>query len=201
MDNILHLVGIFDDVDYNNLPNFYKSINTLVSVEEEAEYTLKNNLTGYHCVEIKVDCADKDKKETAIFLTKALPYICLRFEDSPAIFVTNEADLIDLKLDIYNYPGYEEEYLKDMLTIKERYNLIFKSSKAFDKTDKLCLFDNYLTETYVDLDENSIELFDNESSLTIMNESTGETRLIDIILGIPDDYYTIMVFKKLEKKD
>ena len=201
MDNILHLVGIFDDVDYNNLSNFYKSINTLVSVEEEAEYTLKNHLTGYHCVEIKVDCADKDKKETAIFLAKALPYICLRFEDSPAIFVTNEADLIDLKLDIYNYPGYEEEYLKDMLTIKERYNLIFKSSKAFDETDKLCLFDNYLTDTYVDLDENSKELFDNESSLTIMNESTGETRLVDIILGIPDDYYTIMVFKKLEKKD
>jgi hypothetical protein len=90
-----------------------------------------------------------------------------------------------------------------MLTIKERFNLIFESNSYWSKHTVLSLFyaDSLDAEaTLIDLTEHTPELFANEYEMVVMNEFTGEVHNVDLTLGIPRDYFVIMVPKKLENK-
>jgi hypothetical protein len=50
----------------------------------------------------------------------------------------------------------------------------------------------------LDLTDHTPELFTDDDDLVITNEFTGEVHSVDLTIGIPEDYFTIMVLKKLE---
>ena len=157
-------------------------------------------LSGYYVVQVSAMSAMRDKKELIRFLSAGLRYVCMRVEGSPYIWFPNEGDAIDLWLDFYERRG-SQYFLKDMLTIKERFNLIFEANSYWTKHTALSLFwfdDLDEDSVLIELTEHTPELFSEDGELVITNEFTGEVHNIDLTIGLPEDYFTIMVLKKLE---
>jgi hypothetical protein len=124
----------------------------------------------------------------------------MRVEGSPFIWFTNEGDANDLWLDFYERVG-SPSFLKDMLTMKERYEMVFNSSSYWNKHQALTLMytDGFDAEaSLVDLNEHTQELFCPDDELVILDEQSGEAHDVNLTLGIPENYFTIVVPKKLE---
>jgi hypothetical protein len=126
----------------------------------------------------------------------------MRIEGTNYVFTSSAEDLYDLYEDFYSKRGGGKSLQKDLLTIEERYNIIFESNSYWSILTSLCLI--YKDEVaddimLLDLDENTPELFVQDDELLITEELTGETHTIDLTLGIKDNFLTFMVLKKLEK--
>ena len=199
MDEILDLVFIMDEEQYKRFEKFSEQITQVVVLDEIAKYEL-SVISGYYVVQVSALSTMRSKKELIRFLAAGLKYLCMRVEGSPYIWFPCEGDAVDLWLDLYEYKG-SQYFLKDMLTIKERFNLIFEANSHWPKHTVLSLFwfDNLDEESVlIELTEHTQELFSSEDELIITNEFTGEAHNIDLTIGIPKDYFTIMVPKKLE---
>lgn len=199
MNEILDLVFIMDEEQYKRFEKFADQVMQVVILDEIAKYEL-SVISGYYVVQVSAMSTMRDKKELIRFLSAGLRYICMRVEGSPYIWFPCEGDAIDLWLDFYERQG-SQYFLKDMLTIKERFNLIFEANSYWSKHTALSLFwfDDLDEESIlIELTEHTPELFSNEDELVVTNEFTGEVHNIDLTLGIPEDYFTIMVLKKLE---
>lgn len=202
MTNILDLVLIMDQEQRKRLDKFADQVAQIVLIDEIASYEL-GVFSEYYVVQISVASTMTDKRELIRFLSAGLRYICMRVEGSPFIWFPNEGDGVDLWLDFYERTG-SASFLKDMTTIKERYKLIFESNSYWTELSELKLvYADPLDEEMVliDLTEHTPEIFTEEDELVITNEFTGEVHSIDLTVGIPEDYFTIAVLKKLENKD
>ena len=202
MTNVLDLVLIMDQEQRKRLDKFADQVAQVVLIDEIASYEL-GVFSEYYVVQISVASTMTDKRELIRFLSAGLRYICMRVEGSPFIWFPNEGDGVDLWLDFYERTG-SASFLKDMTTIKERYKLIFEANSYWTELSELKLvYADPLDEEMVliDLTEHTPEIFTEEDELVITNEFTGEVHSIDLTIGIPEDYFTIAVLKKLENKD
>lgn len=202
MTNILDLVLIMDQEQRKRLDKFADQVAQVVLIDEVASYEL-GVFSEYYVVQLSVASTMTDKRELIRFLSAGLRYICMRVEGSPFIWFPNEGDGVDLWLDFYERTG-SASFLKDMTTIKERYKLIFESNSYWTELSELKLvYTDPLDDEMVliDLTEHTPEIFTEEDELVITNEFTGEVHGIDLTVGIPEDYFTIAVLKKLENKD
>lgn len=202
MSEVMDFVFIMDEEQYKRFEKFADQVAQVVLLDEIGKYDL-SILSGYSVVQVSAMTSMRDKKELIRFLAMGLRYVCMRAEGSPYIWFPCEGDAIDLWLDFYERLG-TKTFLKDMLTIKERFNLIFEANSYWSKHTVLSLFYTEFLDadaTLIDLTEHTPELFTNEDELVITNEFTGEVHNVDLTLGIPDDYFTIMVLKKLENND
>ena len=202
MKEIIDLVFIMDDEQYKRFEKFADQVIQVVVLDEMAKYDL-GPLTGHYVIQVSAMSSMRDKQELIRFLSAGLRYICMRVEGSPYIWFPNEGDANDLWLDFYERTG-SLTFLKDMLTIRERYNLIFEANSFWSKDAKLSMFyaEDFLDEDpmLISLTENSTELFTDEEELVITDEQTGEVHSVDISIGIPDDYFVIAVPERLENK-
>lgn len=202
MTNVLDLVLIMDQEQRKRLDKFADQVAQVVLIDEMASYEL-GVFSEYYVVQLSVASTMTDKRELIRFLSAGLRYVCMRVEGSPFIWFPNEGDGVDLWLDFYERTG-SASFLKDMTTIKERYKLIFESNSYWTELSELKLvYADPLDEEMVliDLTEHTPEIFTEEDELVITNEFTGEVHSIDLTVGIPEDYFTIAVLKKLENKD
>lgn len=201
MSEVMDFVFIMDDEQYKRFEKFADQVAQVVLLDEIARYDL-SILSGYSVVQVSAMASMREKKELIRFLALGLRYVCMRAEGSPYIWFPCEGDAVDLWLDFYEQRG-TESFLVDMMTIKERFNLIFESNSYWSKHTVLSLLyaDSLDAEaTLVDLTEHTPELFANEYEMVVMNEFTGEVHNVDLTLGLPRDYFVIMVPKKLENK-
>lgn len=201
MKEIVDFVFIMDDEQYKRFEKFADQVAQVVLLDEIAKYEL-SLLSGYSVVQVSAMSSIRDKKELVRFLAMGLRYVCMRMEGSPYIWFPCEGDAIDLWLDFYDKDS-SAHFLKDMLTIKERFNLIFESNSYWSKHTPLNLlymddFDN--DSVLIELTEHTPELFTEEDELVVIHEFSGEAHTVDLSLGIPQDKFTIMVLKKLENK-
>lgn len=202
MNEVVDFVFIMDEEQYKRFEKFADQVAQVVLLDEIAKYNL-SLLSGYSVIQVSAMTSMRDKKELIRFLAMGLRYVCMRAEGSPYIWFPCEGDALDLWLDFYERRG-SETFLKDMLTIKERFNLIFEANSYWTKNTVLSLlYTEFLGDdaTLIELTDSTPELFTDEDDLVITNEFTGEVHNIDLTLGIPDDYFTIMVPKKLENND
>lgn len=202
MNEVVDFVFIMDEEQYKRFEKFADQVAQVVLLDEIAKYDL-SLLSGYSVIQVSAMTSMRDKKELIRFLAMGLRYVCMRAEGSPYIWFPCEGDALDLWLDFYERRG-SETFLKDMLTIKERFNLIFEANSYWTKNTVLSLlYTEFLGDdaTLIELTDSTPELFTDEDDLVITNEFTGEVHNIDLTLGIPDDYFTIMVPKKLENND
>lgn len=202
MNEVVDFVFIMDEEQYKRFEKFADQVAQVVLLDEIAKYDL-SLLSGYSVIQVSAMTSMRDKKELIRFLAMGLRYVCMRAEGSPYIWFPCEGDALDLWLDFYERRG-SETFLKDMLTIKERFNLIFEANSYWTKHTVLSLlYTEFLGDdaTLIELTDSTPELFTDEDDLVITNEFTGEVHNIDLTLGIPDDYFTIMVPKKLENND
>lgn len=199
MNEIVDLVFVMDDEQYKRFEKFSEQVIQVVILDEMAKYDL-GAFSGYSVIQVSAMSSMRDKQELIRFLSMGLRYVCMRVEGSPFIWFPNEGDANDLWLDFYEKNG-SIYFLKDMLTIRERYNLIFEANSFWSKSAVLSLFDiDSFDEdpVLIDLTEHSIELFTDEEELVIMDEMSGEVHNVDLTIGIPDNYFTIVVPKRLE---
>lgn len=199
MNEVIDLVFIMDDDQYKRFEKFADQVMQVVVLDEMAKYEL-GALSGYYVVQVSALSSMRDKNELIRFLSAGLRYVCMRVEGSPYIWFPNEGDAVDLWLDFYERQG-SQYFLKDMLTIKERYKLILESNSYWTEVSVLSLvyMDPLDEETVLlDLTDHTPELFTDDDDLVITNEFTGEVHSVDLTIGIPEDYFTIMVLKKLE---
>jgi hypothetical protein len=199
MNNIIDIVFIMDEGQKNRFEIFANQVSEVVLLDEIASYDL-GILSGYQVVQVSAMTGMRDIKEIIRFLSAGLRYVCMRVEGSPYIWFPNEGDAVDLWLDFYERQG-SQYFLKDMLTIKERYKLILESNSYWTEVSVLSLIymDPLDEETVLlDLTDHTPELFTDDDDLVITNEFTGEVHSVDLTIGIPEDYFTIMVLKKLE---
>lgn len=199
MNEVIDLVFIMDDEQYKRFEKFADQVMQVVVLDEMAKYEL-GALSGYYVIQVSALSSMRDKSELIRFLAAGLRYVCMRVEGSPYIWFPCEGDAIDLWLDFYERQG-SQYFLKDMLTIKERYKLILASNSYWTEISVLSLvYTDPLDEEAVllDLTDHTPELFTDDDDLVITNEFTGEVHSVDLTIGIPEDYFTIMVLKKLE---
>lgn len=199
MSEVIDLVFIMDDDQYKRFEKFADQVMQVVVLDEMAKYEL-GALSGYYVIQVSALSSMRDKSELIRFLSAGLRYVCMRVEGSPYIWFPNEGDAVDLWLDFYERQG-SQYFLKDMLTIKERYKLILESNSYWTEVSVLSLvyMDPLDEETVLlDLTDHTPELFTDDDDLVITNEFTGEVHSVDLTIGIPEDYFTIMVLKKLE---
>jgi hypothetical protein len=199
MSEVIDLVFIMDDDQYKRFEKFADQVMQVVVLDEMAKYEL-GALSGYYVIQVSALSSMRDKNELIRFLSAGLRYVCMRVEGSPYIWFPNEGDAVDLWLDFYERQG-SQYFLKDMLTIKERYKLILESNSYWTEVSVLSLIymDPLDEETVLlDLTDHTPELFTDDDDLVITNEFTGEVHSVDLTIGIPEDYFTIMVLKKLE---
>jgi hypothetical protein len=199
MSEVIDLVFIMDDDQYKRFEKFADQVMQVVVLDEMAKYEL-GALSGYYVILVSALSSMRDKNELIRFLSAGLRYVCMRVEGSPYIWFPNEGDAVDLWLDFYERQG-SQYFLKDMLTIKERYKLILESNSYWTEVSVLSLvyMDPLDEETVLlDLTDHTPELFTDDDDLVITNEFTGEVHSVDLTIGIPEDYFTIMVLKKLE---
>lgn len=199
MSEVIDLVFIMDDDQYKRFEKFADQVMQVVVLDEMAKYEL-GALSGYYVIQVSALSSMRDKNELIRFLSAGLRYVCMRVEGSPYIWFPNEGDAVDLWLDFYERQG-SQYFLKDMLTIKERYKLILESNSYWTEVSVLSLvyMDPLDEETVLlDLTDHTPELFTDDDDLVITNEFTGEVHSVDLTIGIPEDYFTIMVLKKLE---
>ena len=199
MSEVIDLVFIMDDDQYKRFEKFADQVMQVVVLDEMAKYEL-GALSGYYVVQVSALSSMRDKNELIRFLSAGLRYVCMRVEGSPYIWFPNEGDAVDLWLDFYERQG-SQYFLKDMLTIKERYKLILESNSYWTEVSVLSLvyMDPLDEETVLlDLTDHTPELFTDDDDLDITNEFTGEVHSVDLTIGIPEDYFSIMVLKKLE---
>lgn len=199
MSEVIDLVFIMDDDQYKRFEKFANQVMQVVVLDEMAKYEL-GALSGYYVIQVSALSSMRDKNELIRFLSAGLRYVCMRVEGSPYIWFPNEGDAVDLWLDFYERQG-SQYFLKDMLTIKERYKLILESNSYWTEVSVLSLvyMDPLDEETVLlDLTDHTPELFTDDDDLVITNEFTGEVHSVDLTIGIPEDYFTIMVLKKLE---
>lgn len=199
MNEVIDLVFIMDDEQYKRFEKFADQVMQVVVLDEMAKYEL-GALSGYYVIQVSALSSMRDKNELIRFLSVGLRYVCMRVEGSPYIWFPNEGDAVDLWLDFYERQG-SQYFLKDMLTIKERYKLILESNSYWTEVSVLSLvYADPLDEETVllDLTDHTPELFTDDDDLVITNEFTGEVHSVDLTIGIPEDYFTIMVLKKLE---
>lgn len=199
MSEVIDLVFIMDDEQYKRFEKFADQVMQVVVLDEMAKYEL-GALSGYYVIQVSALSSMRDKNELIRFLSAGLRYVCMRVEGSPYIWFPNEGDAVDLWLDFYERQG-SQYFLKDMLTIKERYKLILASNSYWTEISVLSLvYADPLDEETVllDLTDHTTELFTDDDDLVITNEFTGEVHSVDLTIGIPEDYFTIMVPKKLE---
>lgn len=199
MSEVIDLVFIMDDDQYKRFEKFADQVMQVVVLDEMAKYEL-GALSGYYVIQVSALSSMRDKNELIRFLSAGLRYVCMRVEGSPYIWFPNEGDAVDLWLDFYERQG-SQYFLKDMLTIKERYKLILASNSYWTEISVLSLvYADPLDEETVllDLTDHTTELFTDDDDLVITNEFTGEVHSVDLTIGIPEDYFTIMVPKKLE---
>lgn len=202
MTNIIDIVFIMDEAQKSRLETFANQVSDVVLLDEIASYDL-GILSGYSVVQVSAMTGMRDFKELIRFLSVGLRYVCMRVEGSPYIWFNNEGDVNDLWLDFYERVG-TPSFLKDMLTIKERYEMVFKSNSYWSKGHVLTLMyiDGFDAEsTLIDLNEHTQELFCSDDELVILDEHTGEVHDINLTLGIPENYFTIAVPKKLENSN
>jgi hypothetical protein len=188
-----------DEGQKNRFEIFANQVSEVVLLDEIASYDL-GILSGYQVVQVSAMTGMRDIKEIIRFLSAGLRYVCMRVEGSPFIWFTNEGDANDLWLDFYERVG-SPSFLKDMLTMKERYEMVFNSSSYWNKHQALTLMytDGFDAEaTLVDLNEHTQELFCPDDELVILDEQSGEAHDVNLTLGIPENYFTIVVPKKLE---
>jgi hypothetical protein len=199
MSEVIDLVFVMDDEQYKRFEKFADQVMQVVVLDEMAKYEL-GALSGYYVIQVSALSSMRDKNELIRFLSAGLRYVCMRVEGSPYIWFPNEGDAVDLWLDFYERQG-SQYFLKDMLTIKERYQLILESNSYWTEVSVLSLvyMDPLDEETVLlDLTDHTPELFTDDDDLVITNEFTGEVHSVDLTIGIPEDYFTIMVLKKLE---
>ena len=199
MSEVIDLVFIMDDDQYKRFEKFADQVMQVVVLDEMAKYEL-GALSGYYVIQVSALSSMRDKNELIRFLSAGLRYVCMRVEGSPFIWFTNEGDANDLWLDFYERVG-SPSFLKDMLTMKERYEMVFNSSSHWNKHQALTLMytDGFDAEaTLVDLNEHTQELFCSDDELVILDEKSGEVHDVNLTLGIPENYFTIVVPKKLE---
>lgn len=198
---IIDIVFILTDDQYNKIITFLKQNNNGLYGTVKGEYDIRKNDSGYKSVQIEFVAYGVSLEGMIAYLSGYLPYICMRVERSPYIFVKNVGDLNDLKEDCYSYSDSHLEFKKDLLTIPERHDLLYTSEANIDFWSRLLLYTTQTngTECKIALNENTKELYNDEGLLMIENEDTGEVFKINLCELIPDHYFSFILPKSLEK--
>ena len=198
----LQAVFLMDDEQYKYFEKLSDQVSSVALIDELGKYPLGADDCGYYAVQAEVISNFNDNNQLIRFLSTAFRYVCMRIEGTNYVFTSSAEDLYDLYEDFYSKRGGGKSLQKDLLTIEERYNIIFESNSYWSILTSLCLI--YKDEIaddimLLDLDENTPELFVQDDELLITEELTGETHTVDLTLGIKDNFLTFMVLKKLEK--
>lgn len=198
---IINIVFILTDDQYSKIITFLKQNKNGLYGNVVGEYDIRRDSSGYKSVQIEFFAYGVSLEGMIAYLSNYLPYICMRVERSPYIFIKNVGDLNDLKEDCYTYSDSHLEFKKDLLTIQERHDLIYESKEPVDFWSQLSLHTTQVNgiDCKVPLNENTKELYNDEGMLVIENEDTGEILKIDLCELIPEHYFSFILPKNLEK--
>lgn len=200
INDILNIIIIGTEEQVNNLANHKTELSYGFTYDVIAAYPIKNYNSDYYCAQVELTTFGVSSEGLISYLLSKIDYICFRTEGSPFIFVKNLDDLEDLKEDCYNYTGAEDELKKDLLTMQERHDFIFEIETHLDLWAELILHFIHNGKSYAaSLDPDTIELFTDDSVYEIEDATTGEMYKVDLTTGMPEDYFSFVVEKNLDK--
>ena len=191
MDDILSLILILDEDQYDRLGRQIDNWSSVYYMVEEYKYQIKN--LDYYVVELAVESYYYEAKDVIRFLANSIEYYAMRVAGSKDIFIRNYGDLIDLKEDCYKTES-AVHLVKDMMSNEERFDSIFDCNSYFLPTDSLLLMTDPFNS--VELDATTDELFSEEEEFTVCNAFTGEVHTVDLTIGIDPRNFSIVILDK-----
>lgn len=204
MDSLISCVLIVNDKQYADLMEKIDRWEDTIVTDIEAEYIINpshnQGVFNYHSIQLTILVMQRRYHEAIKFLLTQLEYVAFRLANTSGIIVRDKDELEDLWGDCYYFCGGHLDFQKDVLTMEERYGLIFKSTNKFTVGDFLSLVYNH-PRGYgvfnIDLNTTCKELFSSDAEINICNEASGEIHEVNITDGFPEQNFTIFALKNL----
>ena len=204
MDSLISCVLILTDKQHAELMEKIEQWSQSIIIDVVGEYAINpehnQGNSQYYSVQLTILAMQRRYQEGIRFILSQLDYIAARIAKTRGIIVKDKDALEDLWGDAYFFYAGEADFVKDLFTIEERYELIFKSTSKFTPSDFLSLVwehpRGYGTFN-LDLNSTTKELFSTWSEVNISNDATGEVHEIDIVDGFNADIFTIFCLNNL----
>lgn len=185
-------VLLIDDTSKEEFDQKVEKFQMIVDIV--SEYDIKTKKNHYWVVQLVVLLENRSLEELCKFVYKYFPFIAMRQNNSTYILASDKKTFKDMVNDIY---GKEKKkyFLYDMLSIDERYKASCNTGIEIDPLSRNRLLHNESGSIYsLIYNEECIFLFTNEPEITIMDESSGEVKELDITdgLGIFDFHVAIL---------
>jgi len=166
-----------------------------------AEIVASYKEKDYYYVEILVLDENRGPAELFRFVYRHFDFIALHQSKSTYVFIQNREDFKEALTNLYTRQT-KNYFFYDMLCIEERYHALMLQGLK-DKFDIQAWYFNVNSGCYyaLNITDNSQFLFEEESEVSIIDNTTGEITDYDIIEGLTDfDFHIgILGSEKLEK--
>ena len=160
-----------------------------------AEYDITTKDNKYWVVQLEIMCDNRSPEELCQFVYGHFPCIAMRQGGSTYILVPNKNEFKVMLNDIYTKEK-RLYFLYDMLTIEERYDASCCTGVEIDPYSSNRLMHNVGGAIYsLIYGRECIYLFTSEPEISVMDETTGELKELDITDGLWAFKFHVAVLK------
>lgn len=179
-----------DKIGFDYTVETYSSIADVI-----AEYDITTKDNKYWVVQLEIMCDNRSSEELCRFVYEHFPFIAMHQGDSTYILVSNKNEFKTMLNDIYTKEK-RLYFLYDMLTIEERYDASCCTGVEIDPYSSNRLMHNVGGAIYsLIYGRECIYLFTSEPEISVMDETTGELKELDITDGLWAFKFHVAVLK------
>lgn len=193
MDGVSYFTLLVTESDYQLLHQVVNKYQNMMEIIRS--YEVGVSITPYYVVEVGMIFTNRSNIDLCKYAINYLPCIALHQEGSSYILVNDKDQFKEAVVDGY---GTQQAvyFLYDMLTIGERYKLCFITAPYLKLAPELRLhYTEGATLYSLCFDDNCQYIFTEENNICLEDEMTGELHEVDLIAGLQQLKFHIVILQ------
>ena len=186
-------VLLVNDANKTEFDNMAERFNSVVDIVGEYDITTKDN--KYWVIQLEAMFENRSAEELCRLIYTYFPFIAMRQSGSTFILVSNKDIFKTMLNDIYTKER-KVYFLYDMLSIEDRYDASCCTGIEIDpySDNRLMHYEGGALYSLV-FGKECVYLFTSEPEISIMDETTGELKELDITDGLWAFKFHIAILK------
>lgn len=186
-------VLLVNDANKTEFDNMAERFNSVVDIVGEYDITTKDN--KYWVIQLEAMFENRSAEELCRLIYTYFPFIAMRQSGSTFILVSNKDIFKTMLNDIYTKER-KVYFLYDMLSIEDRYDASCCTGIEIDpySDNRLMHYEGGALYSLV-FGKECVYLFTSEPEISIMDETTGELKELDITDGLWAFEFHIAILK------
>lgn len=186
-------VLLVNDANKTEFDNMAERFNSVVDIVGEYDITTKDN--KYWVIQLEAMFENRSAEELCRLIYTYFPFIAMRQSGSTFILVSNKDIFKTMLNDIYTKEK-KVYFLYDMLSIEDRYDASCCTGIEIDpySDNRLMHYEGGALYSLV-FGKECVYLFTSEPEISIMDETTGELKELDITDGLWAFEFHIAILK------